>query len=193
VTAAARWTICALSDLLGLEVFGTGGEIGAPSFDVAGFIDNDGDEGERTSVLISSEQLRVGPVAASAVTQGAPALHRLDLDQLRAEPEWRGSTAARARRPRYRVPAERVREVLDCFERDGGRVLPGLLASPRCELWLPGASADQSHRIDVLQRAQIIRVFPRADGVAGADGEHGVLFGVNDASALAAIVESLAR
>jgi hypothetical protein len=172
VTAAARWTVCALADLLGVTVSGTTTMIGAPHFTAAGFTS--------THALISNRELRAGPVGCGPLFATAPISRRLDIDALRAEP----LAPPPARCPRYAIAGDDARELLAFVDREDAHVLPGLLAAPACELALP-ARADAYHRVQILARGQLVRVFP-VDGPV-----HGVLYGVNDPAALTAMVEAL--
>lgn len=174
-SAHGIWTICALADILGVEVHGTTGPVLASHYDAHGF------EHASRHLLISATELRrretVARPHAHAVARG----YVLDIDMLPPAPldghrPW----------PVHVVSAEQARELLSLVRRHEGAVLPNLVESPCCELALPSPIALHYHRIEVLLDGEVIRVH-----TPGAP--HGITYPVADADAFRQLVTYAAR
>jgi hypothetical protein len=154
-TAHGRWTVCALADILGVEVYGTTGLLLASHCDRDGFAD------ERRYLLASASQLRANGPVVRPLDRGEPTAFALDVDMLPAvalpERPW----------PVQVLDAETARELLCLVERRNGSVLAGLVAAPTCEVALPSPDADRYYLVQVLLDAQLVRVYPPGmdDGV----------------------------
>lgn len=174
-TAAGRATLARLADILGVEVLGARGALGAARYGRGGLSD------EHRHLLISSAELdRSGPpLLGSLVATRHGRL--LDVDALPAAPP-----AAHAPRwPRRVATAEVARELLRLVDRAAGAELPELFATPTCELALPSARPGWYHVAEVLFSGELLRVYPE-----GAHGP-GVVYPVQDPPALRALVERL--
>lgn len=176
-TGEGRATITRLSDILGIEVYGTRSLIYAAHCDAGGLTD------DCAHVLVAASELRSdGAEAGSAQRTGEPYERVLDLDSLPADPldghappPW----------PRRLATIETAREILRLVRRSGGTRLPGLLATPLCEVALPATRPHAYHLAQVLLGGELLRVYP--------DGQDapGVVYPVEDPPALRALVETL--
>ena len=63
--------------------------------------------------------------------------------------------------------------------------MPGLLTAPSCEIALPSSKPNWYHLVQVILDGEFVRVYP--------DGDHnpGVVFPVDDARALRALIDEL--
>jgi hypothetical protein len=172
-TAQGRRTIRALSEILGLEVYGTTGLLFANHYDDAGF-----DPAWRF-LLIGASDLR--REAATHINVDTPASGRtLDVDSLPA-------TAIEGVQPWpcHLVEPTVGRSLLRLVRRNEGALMPGLLAMPRCELLIPSEAANKFRRIQLVLDGDFVRVYP--------DGETkpSILYPVTDPQMLRALVDKL--
>jgi len=163
-TASGRWTVCALAELLGIDVYGTTGVLLASHYDPAGFMD------VRRYLLQSAAQLLARGPVSKPTGDGHPSGSVLDIDAiapvaLDEERPW----------PVHVVTAEQARELLSLVRRGEGSILPSLVASPSCELALPSAESHRYHRLEVVCDGQLVRVRPRGSAEA-------VVYPVRDAA-----------
>lgn len=175
-TDQGRWTVCALADILGLPVFGTKDVIYSVHYDRTGFAD------ERTYVLVSNSEL-MGGADMTAPTIGTAIRPRsLDIDAL----------------PGTRVPTGRTWPVRIATPREGGALLglvrrqygaemPGLLATPACEVLLPSTVPGEYRSLQALLGGEFVRVYPDGPDAPG------LVYPVADPDALEAIIEGLPR
>lgn len=171
-SAQARRTICTLSDILGLEVYGTTGIVFANHYNAHGFDDT------WRFFLIGSSDLRRSFSAPSAISGDAFA-RSFDLDALQAtridtKPSWQVRVA----------DAYTTRSILRLIRRNDGASMPGLLALPRCEVVVPAAEG-MYHRLQLVLEGDFIRVYP--DG----PNKPGVLYPVTDPHLLRMLVDRL--
>ena len=174
-SAHGRYTICALADLLGVEVYGTTDMICAQHYDATGFSDR------YASALVPSSALRGEPPHFESRTTLTAYARALDLDglptvtlPLAQSPGW----------PLHVLDRASAAEVLHMVRRSEGAEMPGLLATPACELALPTGSG-QHVLAQVLLDGEFVRVFPR-------DARAGIVYPVADKSGLRRLVHSIA-
>ncbi|HLL21708.1 MAG TPA: hypothetical protein VK427_06240 [Kofleriaceae bacterium] len=174
-TAQGKTTICTLSDILGLEVYGTTGLVFSAHYGPTGFSD------DWRFLLIGASDLRPmlrDPVQAA---RSAPYDRALDVDALAAVPLGAGAAGC----PR-RVADDRIaRNILRLVRRREGAVMPGLLAMPSCEIAIPSTKAGLYHVAQVVLDGAYVRVYP--EGVS----KSGVLYPVNHPQTLRDIVDEL--
>jgi hypothetical protein len=172
-TAQARRTIITLSEILGLEVYGTTGIIFANHYNAAGF-----DPAWRF-LLVGASDLR--REATNSVSVDVPASARsLDVDSLPAV-----SVDGVQPWPCHVMDGGTARSLLRLIRRNEGASMPGLLAMPRCEVLIPAHSANMFHRVQLVLDGDFVRVYP--DGPTKA----GILYPVSDPHALRALVDKL--
>jgi hypothetical protein len=172
-SAQARRTICSLSEILDLEVYGTTGLLFANHYNVHGF-----DDAWRF-LLVGASDLRRTVAQSSPVTLEGTA-RALDLDSLPAsaiedEPAW----------PTRLSDAYTTRAILRLIRRNDGAPMPGLLAMPRCELAIPSSTPDAYHRVQLVLDGDFVRVYP--DGAS----KPGVLYPVTDPHLMRILVDKL--
>lgn len=175
-TGPGRATICALADILGVEVYGTNHLLHEAHYDEHGFRDI------WRFLLVGASDLRRTATALTARPEAERGPRTLDLDALPAHPLG----PRPARWPRRVATPSAAREILQLLRRDAGAPMPGLLATPSCELALPSAKPGAYHVADVLFEGAFIRFYP--DGVAAPR----IAYPVDDAHALRRILEDLA-
>jgi hypothetical protein len=174
-TAQARKTIVALSEILGLEVYGTTGIVFANHYNAQGF-----DPAWRF-LLVGSSDLR-REVANSARVDVPSSGRTLDLDSLPATSidciqPWPSRVAA---------DASTTRALLRLIRRNEGASMPGLLAMPRCEVLVPTLAANNTfYQIQLVLDGDFVRVYP--DGAT----MPGVLYPVTDPHQLRLLVDRL--
>jgi len=174
-TGHARWTICTLADILGIEVYGTRDLIFAAHYDANGFLP------ERRYLLVSATELKSDGVEPTPLSRGTPYERVLDLDALPTSPlviedvPW----------PLRVASQEHARAFLRLVRRRDGATMPGLLTSPRCEIALPSGQPDNYHRVQVLLDGEFVRVYPD-----GADAP-GIVYPVDDPYALKCLVDNM--
>jgi len=174
-TGQGRSTICALADILGVEVHGTSHLLYDAHYGEDGFRD------EWEFLLVCASDLRRTTSEPCVVPAAAHWPRTLDVDALPAAPLGPRATPW----PRRIAPAAAARQLLALIQRDAGAQLPGLLATPSCELALPSAVPGAYHVAQVLLDGSFLRFFP--DGAAAP----GVLYPVDDAHLLRRIVDEL--
>lgn len=174
-TDEGRTTICALSDILGIEVYGTRHVIYSAHYDGDGFRD------DCMHALVCSSDLRRDVVDPSVAMAGEPYPRMLDIDSLPTTP-----LAAREHSwPFCIANADAARNILKLVRRSHGAHMPGLLALPNCEIALPSARPNWYHLAQVILDGEFLRVYP--DG----NQNPGVVFPVDDPRALRALLASL--
>jgi hypothetical protein len=151
-SAHGRWTICRLTDVLGVEVLGTTGLMLA-SYYTAGGLDP-----ARRYLLTSSSELRDKVVDPRPLDRGTRATRELDLDGLPAQ-----ALPARRAWPIRLADRDDARAILRLVRRRDGSELPGLVAAPACEVAFPAASAGTYHLVQVLLDGEIVRVYPAGE------------------------------
>lgn len=172
-TAHGRWTVCALADALGVEVYGTTGLLLASHYDHTGF------RHDARYLLASSTQLRDGSAAPRALDRGLHDPHALDLDSLPGAP-------LPARAWPVRVPdRDEAKALLRLIRRRDGSVLPGLQASPSCEIAFHAGDGCSYYLMQVLLDGELVRVYPR-----GRD-DHGLVYPVDDPYAFGKLLGQL--
>ncbi len=174
-TGQGRATICALSSILGLEVFGTTQLIYSAHYDAGGFRDHC----HHTLVCASDLRRERGELPSPVLAEPYPRV--LDIDALPSAPlvvrehPW----------PRRVASVEAAGRLLRLVRRNDGAQMPGLLASPSCEIALPAARPHWYHLAQMLLDGDFVRVYP--DG----DRKPGIVFPVTDPHALRALVDEL--
>ncbi|MDQ3367511.1 MAG: hypothetical protein M3680_18985 [Myxococcota bacterium] len=174
-TTAGRDTMTALANILGVEVYGSTELLYSAHYDAGGFRE------ECSHVLICASDLRQ-PAESRGVAVTRTAYPRtLDIDALPTS----ALCGPLVECPRRVASFEVVREILRLIRRTEGAHMPGLLATPSCEVVMPGAQPGAYHRLQVLLAGEFVRVYP--------DGDHqpGVLYPVDDARALVRLVDAL--
>lgn len=174
-TDQGRATICALADILGVEVYGTNHLLYDVHHDKEGFREI------WEFLLVCASDLRRMTAEPTVVPETARWPRTLDIDALPAVP--RGPRAAGW--PRRIATASAVRRILPLIRGDAGAPMSGVLAVPRCELLLPSATPGMYHVAHVLFDGAFVRFFP--DGAAAP----GVAYPVDDVDALLRIVDEL--
>jgi hypothetical protein len=175
-TDAGRATICGLSDILGIEVYGTNHLLHEVHYDGQGFRE------DWKFLLVGASELRRaarGPVVTPVAERGP---RTLELDALPAYPL--GPRAADL--PRRVAAAGAARQILQLVRRSAGALTPSRLPTPICELALPSATPDAYHVAHVLLDGMFLRFFP--DGAA----TPGVMYPVDDPPRLLQIIDELA-
>jgi hypothetical protein len=173
-TAQARATICALSDILGVEVYGTSGLVFSAHYDALGF------QNAWRFLLIGSSDLRLlGNEGATQVRPEADP-RSLDVDSLPV-----ASLGDSRRVWPIRIANEHAaRGILRLVRRGEGAQMPGLLATPSCEIALPSTHAGLYHRLQILLDGQFVRAYFD-------ESRHGVLYPVSHPEALCSLIEQL--
>lgn len=172
-TVHGQRTVCALADVLGIDVYGTTGLLLASNFEREGFRD------EARFLLASATQLRSGVTGPRPVDRGTQDPHVLDLDSLPAvllpTPPWP-----------VRIPdLDEAKALLRLVRRRDGSVLPGLQAPPSCELAFPAGDGHHYYVMQVLLDHELVRVYPSGH-------EHGLVYPVEDPGMFAKLVAQLA-
>ena len=175
-TGHARWTMCTLADILGIEVYGTKDLIFSAHYTASGF------SAERRYLLVSASELRRQAADPHPLTRGTPYERVLDLDALPAMPIGAGE---HHRWPLRIASYDDARTLLRLVRRRDGAAMPGLLTSPHCEVALPSSQAGSFHRMQVLLEGELVRVYP--DGAK----EPGIVYPVEDPYALKMLVDRM--
>jgi hypothetical protein len=147
-TGHGRWTVCALADILGVEVYGTTGLLLASHYNTHGFAD------ERRYLLAGARELRANATVPRPLDRGEPSNFALDVDALPAV------ALPRSPWPVHVVGHEQAREMLALIRRRHGSMIPGLQSSPSCSVALPSSEPDRFHVLDVLLDGELVRVHP---------------------------------
>jgi hypothetical protein len=174
-TGQGRSTICKLSDILGVEVYGTNHLLYDAHYDELGF---------RVAwqfLLVCSSDLRRTTYETNVVPEAERWPRTLDIDALPAMPLGQ----SHPRCPTRIATADAARQLLRLLRRDAGAQMPGLLTAPICELALPSSAPDAYHVAQVLLDGAFIRFYP--DGPT----EPGVVYPIDDADALRRIIDDL--
>jgi hypothetical protein len=172
---SGRRTIGALSDLLGLEVFGTNTVTYSSHYDSGGFIDS------RSYLLVCSSDLRRRhEVERHDLAIGEAYPRTLDLDALPAV-ALDGQLTCR----RVVATPDEARTLLGLIRRNEGAMMPGLLVSPDCEIFIASQRAESYHRLQVLLGGEFVRTYP--DG----DDRPGVLYPVKESRELTSVVNHM--
>ena len=174
-TGHARWTICTLADILGMEVYGTKDLIFSMHYDRGGFAH------ERRYVLIGASELRGEIIDPRPLARGTASPRVLDIDALPSE----SLADAPQRWPLRICDHEQARALLRLVRRHQGATMPGLLSAPSCEVALPSHDPVRFHRAQVLLDCGLIRVYP--DG----PDRPGVVFPVDEPHALRQLLAQL--
>lgn len=174
-TPAARRTLTTLSDILGLEVYGTSDMILANHYDASGF------NRDWRFLLVSSTDVRELERETADTVRADPYPRALDIDRLPAH----ALDDRHALWPRRFATAEAAGRILRLIRRTEGALMPGLLAAPSCELLLPAAAPNAYHVAQILLDGTFVRVYP--DGPA----HPGVLYPVTEPQALRLLLDAL--
>ncbi|MEJ7596727.1 MAG: hypothetical protein WKG01_02355 [Kofleriaceae bacterium] len=174
-TPQGRSTICALSNILGVEVFGTRHLIYSAHYDARGFRD------DCNHALVCSSDLRHDIELAIEPATGIPYPRIFDIDALPASPLVTTDPAW----PRRVAGSAAAKDILRLIRRSHGAQMPGLLAAPSCEIALPSVKPDWYHVAQVLLDGEFVRVYPDGDRCPG------VVFPVDDPQALRSLVAAL--
>ncbi len=150
-SAHGQYTMCALADVLGVEVYGTTDMICAAHYDAGGFSER------YAHALVASAEVRGEVRKFEARADRATRARALDLDALPSEPL---PVAFAAAWPLLVVDRAMAADILRMIRRHEGAEMPGLLAEPMCELALPDGDATYV-RMQVLLDGEFVRVFPR--------------------------------
>jgi hypothetical protein len=169
-TQRARDTVIALADIIGLPVLGTTGLVHA------GHFRRDGFDPTWSCLLVDAREL-----AFPAALPAAQPARALDIDSLPAIPLIIRDTSW----ARVFADTDEARKVLSLIRRTDGAEMPGLLATPMCEIAFPSSRAGLHHVLQVMLEGQFVRVY--------LDGAAGVLYPVKDPAALLELVEQLPR
>lgn len=170
-----RTTLCALGDILGLEVFGTEHLLFDQHYDEDGFRE------VWEFMLVSSRDLRRTARPPALTSEAGRWPRTLELDELPAHP----LASSPAPWPQRVATGSATREILQLIRRNAGARMPGLIATPSCELALPSAMHGAYHLMHVLFDGAFVRCFP--DGIT----VPGVVYPVEDAPRLHRIVGEL--
>jgi hypothetical protein len=151
-TKAARSTLLALADITGLDVLGTRTMTYAAHYDERGFAT------EHEYLLVSAAELREqGETITPAAVRGEPWPRSLDVESL---PSSLLAALPAIAWPRAVASLDEARELLRLVDRNAGGKMPGLLATPMCELAMPAIEAGRYWRAQVLLDGAMLRVFP---------------------------------
>jgi len=181
-TPRARATIIALSDILGIEVFGMRDMLVATHFDAHGFVR------DRQYMLACSDDLRRmpddSPIAASPeIAERVRHPRLLDVDTLPSLPDAMMHEVTGW--PVRRAGIDDAQMILGCIRRTEGAAMPGLLAAPICEVAFPASRPGEHFRMQMLLDYTFVRVYP--DG----DSRPGVVYPIDNPRAVARIVAML--
>ncbi|MFN0253127.1 MAG: hypothetical protein ACKV2T_40010 [Kofleriaceae bacterium] len=169
-TSRARDTIVALSEILGMPVFGSTSVVHAGHFNADGF------DPAWEFLLVGARDLGCpAPPAPSSQSN----VRALDLDSLPAIPLIVHTTSW----ARHVVDVDVAQKVLSSIRRNEGAPMPGLLATPMCEIAIPSGRAGLFHVMQLMLDAQFVRVYPDDNGP-------GILYPVKDPSALLELIAS---
>jgi hypothetical protein len=169
-TQRARDTIIALTDIIELPVLGTTGLVHA------GHFRSDGFDPAWAFLLVGAQELAFPsppPPTLSART--------LDIDTLPALPLIVRDTTW----TRLFANTDEARKMLSLVRRTDGAEMPGLLATPICEIAFPSARPGLHHVLQVLLEGQFVRAYTEAGSA--------LLYPVKDPTALLELVEELPR
>lgn len=148
-TAAGLATLCALSDVLGVEVFGTRNLMFGSHFDRDGFV------AERGYLLSRASDVRRDPPSRQPLLAGDPSARVLDVDSL---PVMSAGLLGDPTSSRRWATRDEAHALLGLVSRNSGRTMPGLLAQPCFEVTLPAATDGAYHIVQVLLEGSFVRV-----------------------------------
>jgi hypothetical protein len=172
-TAQARRTIVTLSEILGLEVYGTTGIVFANHYNTGGF------DNAWRFLLVGASDLR-REVATTTSINAPTSARTLDMDALPV------SSLESTPWPCHVADAHTTRAILRLIRRNEGASMPGLLAMPRCEVAVPSSgNATAFHHLQLVLDGDFVRVYP--DGTS----KPGVLYPVVDPHVLRILVDKL--
>jgi hypothetical protein len=148
-TGVGQWTVCALSDILGVEVHGARNLLFAEHFTPAGFA--------APRLLVASSDLRSTREAPSnqPLLTGIPATRALDVDSL---PAVDLGTLGAAPHPRKVATAVSSRALLSHVRRASATTMPGLLLAPTAEVLLPSGNAGAYHSLEIVLDGTYVKV-----------------------------------
>ena len=172
-TGQARWTICMLADILGVEVYGTRDLIFSAHYNARGF------SPEHRYLLVSASELRCDGVEPGPLARGMPHERILDLDSLPATPLGDAAWPLRI------ASQDQARAFLRLVRRRDGAAMPGLLTSPCCVVAIPSAQAGAYYRVQMLLDGEFIRVYPDGDAAPG------IVYPVDDPYGIKNLVERM--
>jgi hypothetical protein len=175
-TDAGRSTICRLAEILDIEVYGSTALLHDAHYDEHGFCDR------WAFLLVGSSDLQRTACAPVVIPDSERWPRSLDIDALPARPLGPHT----APWPMYIATAGSAQRLVALIRRNAGAQMPALLVTPVCELALPAAAPGSYHAAQVLLDGAFVRFYP--DGAASP----GVVFPVDDASALRQIIDELA-
>lgn len=175
IARSGRSTIHKLSEILGIEVFGTRAMLSADHYDEGGF------SRDSTHALVSSRTLRSESGDANGAVGASRYPRLLDIDALPASP----LSTHRPPWPQRLASTEAARRILRLVRRTAGAEMPGLVAVPNCEIALPSSKPDWYHLAQILLDCEFVRVYPEGQA------KPGVLYPVDDPSALQVLVDQL--
>lgn len=173
-TRQGRATMRALSDILGIEVYGTRTLIYAAHYD------RDGLSEDANHVLVAASDLRRDVLELAPRCMGEPCDRVLDIDALPTT-----MLHERSAWPRRIATPEAARTLLRFIRRSQGMRMAGLLASPSCEIALPSTQPDRYHLAQVLFEGEYLRVYPEGHIAPG------VVYPVDDPYSLRTLVDRL--
>lgn len=141
-----RRTMRALSELLGLPVYGSTGLVYAASFDADGFCDD-------LTLIANEDEWRehrdtIPPARATSRVFDIDSLTSVDLATIQPRAE------------RHVVDVHVSRVIVEMLERSGGAWMPGLLALPSCELALPATEPGRHYVAHLMIDDGYLRVYP---------------------------------
>lgn len=173
-TALGRSTVCALAEILGIEVLGTRVMVGAAHYTPNGF------SNDCMYALVAATELR-GSCSPLPSLHGEPYRRTLDIGALPASPmavrTWATATAT----------TEQAREIVRLIGRNDGAYMPGLPSEPAFEIGLPSTSKlGWYHTLQLVLDGAFVRVFPDNNGP-------GVVFPVSDPTRLRELSQQLRR
>lgn len=169
-TQRAQDTLIALGDIIGLPV------LGSTSFIHAGHFRPDGFDSAWAFLLVGAREL-----APPTLPPPLPPARALDIDTLPALP----LIVRDAAWPRLFAGTDEARKVLSLIRRSDGAEMPGLLATPLCEIAFPSVRAGLHHVLQVMLEGQFVRVYH--------DAGPGVLYPVKEPAELLELVDALPR
>ncbi len=175
-TQEGQHTICELSEVLGMEVYGAKNLVYAAHFGAAGFLEDHG------MVLSRSSDLRRTPPTSQPLLTGTRSQRVLDLDALQAVSL---DALGNAPWPRRFATRDVGGELLKVVRRNDGRTMPGLLTAPTCEVVLPSVAPQTFHVAQVLLDGALMRVYPEGPTAPG------VCYSVAQPRELVQLVEAL--
>lgn len=179
-TKRGRATMVALSDILGIEVYGMKNMLVASHFGPSGFVD------ERRYMLACSDDVRrdIDLTVEPSPEMTEPLRHPrlLDVDALPAALLGDPPSSAWP----IRVAAlDDAQQLLGCIRRGEGAAMAGLLATPICEIAFPSSRSGEYHRLQLMLDYTFVRVYPDGPTMPG------VVYPIDSPKAVARLVAGL--